>query len=504
MLAHLLERIRRRTIVQSVLEQGAVALVAALGGLIALLVTGTQILDWYWPLLLMAGAFGVGLWRMRGRVPTTYEAARQADSRLGLADLLSTAFYFSQKGRQERASAELVLAQRRCAEQTAATADAASAAPMRMPRRAWVSMTLLGLAGALLLVRYGVRGNLDLRQPLVHIPFESFAAGADLFAKNQRLPKQKLPEGMQGLTLPDDERGERAGDRRPTPDEMSESETIETDQAAGRDAQARQSSESEKAGRESGEAGEKGEGGAASDDRSQQESGSKTPGQQNAKSPSQSNQQSSPQSSENSSLMDKMRDAMANMLARLKMTPRPGDSRQSMSAQQGAAQSASAQKQMGQKGAPAPGKPQAEGQSESDQEGEQQGEGASKNMNAQGKMSDSGADKQQAQEGKTGAGKQEGDKDIKQAEQQAAMGKISEILGKRAQNLTGEIMVEVSSGKQHLKTQYVQKTATHSDTGGEISRDEVPAAYQQFVQQYFEEIHKPASAKAKPAAEGKK
>jgi O6-methylguanine-DNA--protein-cysteine methyltransferase len=51
-------------------------------------------------------------------------------------------------------------------------------------------------------------------------------------------------------------------------------------------------------------------------------------------------------------------------------------------------------------------------------------------------------------------------------------------------------MVEVASGKQQLKTQYSQRKATHADAGGEINRDEVPLAYQQFVQQYFEEIRK--------------
>ena len=98
-----------------------------------------------------------------------------------------------------------------------------------------------------------------------------------------------------------------------------------------------------------------------------------------------------------------------------------------------------------------------------------------------------------AQEGKTGIGKEDGDKQLRDAENQAAMGKISELLGKRAQNITGEMMVEVSSGKQQsLKTQYSNQRASHTEAGGEIHRDEVPLIYQQYVQQYFEEIRKPA------------
>jgi hypothetical protein len=58
-------------------------------------------------------------------------------------------------------------------------------------------------------------------------------------------------------------------------------------------------------------------------------------------------------------------------------------------------------------------------------------------------------------------------------------------------------MVEVASGKQQLKTQYSDRKATHVEAGGEINRDEVPLAYQQYVQQYFEEIRKLPVAKSK-------
>ena len=73
------------------------------------------------------------------------------------------------------------------------------------------------------------------------------------------------------------------------------------------------------------------------------------------------------------------------------------------------------------------------------------------------------------------------------------MGKISEIIGKRSQNLTGEILVEVQSNKQQqLKTAYSGKQAAHAEAGGEISRDEVPLMYQQYVRQYFAQVRKPA------------
>ena len=70
------------------------------------------------------------------------------------------------------------------------------------------------------------------------------------------------------------------------------------------------------------------------------------------------------------------------------------------------------------------------------------------------------------------------------------MGQISEILGKRSAAVTGEMMVEVGSTKQSLKTHFADREATHAEAGGEIHRDEVPLMFQPFVERYFEEIRK--------------
>ena len=95
-------------------------------------------------------------------------------------------------------------------------------------------------------------------------------------------------------------------------------------------------------------------------------------------------------------------------------------------------------------------------------------------------------------------GKQDGNKDLADAEQLAAMGKISEIIGKRSAQLTGEMTVEVPSGKQQLKTAYTRKHAAHGDTGGELSREEIPLNLQPYVQRYFDEIRKIPVPKPEP------
>jgi hypothetical protein len=61
-------------------------------------------------------------------------------------------------------------------------------------------------------------------------------------------------------------------------------------------------------------------------------------------------------------------------------------------------------------------------------------------------------------------------------------------------------MVEVGSSKQQLKTPWAQRQASHVEAGSEIHRDEVPLMYQQFVQQYFEEIRKSPEPATKPPA----
>ena len=50
-----------------------------------------------------------------------------------------------------------------------------------------------------------------------------------------------------------------------------------------------------------------------------------------------------------------------------------------------------------------------------------------------------------------------------EAEQLAAMGKITEIIGKRAANVTGEVTVEVENSNQQLRTPYAQRDAHHAE-----------------------------------------
>jgi hypothetical protein len=90
------------------------------------------------------------------------------------------------------------------------------------------------------------------------------------------------------------------------------------------------------------------------------------------------------------------------------------------------------------------------------------------------------------------AGDAEGTRDVKEAEREAAMGQLSELFGQRQAELQGDVLVEsYSDEQQRLRTDYAETKATHSAGGGQVSRDEVPLAYQQYVEKYFEQVHRP-------------
>ncbi|MDQ6707615.1 MAG: hypothetical protein M3Z85_16765, partial [Acidobacteriota bacterium] len=203
-------------------------------------------------------------------------------------------------------------------------------------------------------------------------------------------------------------------------------------------------------------------------------------------------------SGENSSLMAKLRDAVSNMLSKARSQPENAGGQKPSSAQ--GKQQAQAQKPGGnEKGAPGQGQQAGGKESAEAQDGQQAGD-SENDQNAPGKGGGKSADQQTASQPGSGIGKQDGAKDLKAAEQLAAMGKLSEIIGKRSANVSGEIMVEVESGPQQLHTAYSQRSAKHGESTGEVSRDEVPVALQSYVQQYFEEIRKvPAPVKGKRA-----
>jgi hypothetical protein len=492
----LIRRARRRHLSNLVLKHTVNAVSFVLAGLTVLLIAGTEILDWPWLAALLAAGVIAGAVRISRQLPTDYFIAQSIDHKLAFHDALSTAFFYARpNGRQ--ASSEVRDTQRAQAERLAANVDPANAVPFAFPRSLYVMAALGLLASSIFGLRYGVTHRLDLHPSLAKIVFDAFhmqAQQQQAQAKRKDSAQQRVNDLLKQMGLSLDPEGQRDGTKQDssTVSEQTVAQERQNRTSAGERGKDSATVEQAKPGQQQNENAE-GQG-----DSMSEESPDSRPSASQRDSSRQGEQQSAsnqpgPPSNENNSLMDKFRDAMANLLSKLKSQPKQGDQQQSASANQGTRSDQTQRRQStGQKGAQGQGKQGSEGMNADGQGDSQEGEATQKAQNGTGKQGAKDAGLESSKEGKSGIGKEDGNKDIRQAEQLAAMGKISEIIGKRSASLTGEMMVETPSGKQQLKTAYSQQAANHMDIGGEIHRDEIPLAFQRYVQQYFEEIRKPA------------
>jgi len=492
MIEALVRRARRRYVANELIAQGAYAASVGMAGVVLLLITGTQVLDWRFLLAISAATLALGAYRTLRRIPSPYFIAQLVDRRLLLADTLSTAFFFAAG---ERPISESMRAgQRMQAERAAGNADLERAVPFSMPRAVYALAALGLIASSLFALRYGVSRTLNLRAPLARILMENFGIAPDVkeaaLHKDPRTAKPDAPKPI-GLTLPEgDPNSPQQLD--PAPDSALDTVGIPSavnDPLSQNQKNSKAKTESvatEKAEGEQGDS-DSADGSDASGDglkdgpegaKRGNPSGAPTDGQ-----PSQAN------SDQNASLMAKLRDAMSNLLS--KMRQQNGSSAQQPSSAGQNAQKAGTQRGgQRQNGNSTEGQQQQAGaQQTADADTQMDGEGKD-GQNAQAKGGGHSADQQAANQPGSGIGRQDGNKDTKLAEQLAAMGKISEIIGKRSANVTGEITVEVPSSQQRLQTPYSQTNVTHADAGGDISRDEVPVIFQQYVQQYFEQLRK--------------
>lgn len=449
-------------------------------------------------------------------MPSVYEVAQRIDRTLHLHDALSTAFHFGTVT-SEPVVEGVRAAQAKQAEDAARTVDLRMALPFEMPKTAYITAALALVALTMFGVRYGMTKSLDLKPSLVAMAFDNFFTGSDVVAKkdgrnpyNQQQQRQDGQDEFQKLNVQ-----RNAEDRKDLdPENAAQAhQTPETQGDPASDAKMQSKLDQQEMKAQGSEGEEKSDG----------EKGKSTPDQQGQQQPeagdgkneksNEGQQRNAQQKGDNSSLMDKLKDAMSNMLNKMKGQQK-GNQQQQQN-QENASKDGSQQQQQGQK----PGEQQAQQQQGQQSQGESKdqnsegkdGQQGQKSENAQGKASESKQNQQQSADAKSGQGKQDGSKDLKDAEDQRAMGKISELFGKRQQNLSGEVMIEVSSGKQQLKTQYTGASATHKEAGGEINRDEVPLIYQQYVEKYFDQIRKAdaaadrnanpgAAAKPRPAA----
>lgn len=494
MIFSFIERARRRFLWNELLAQFATASALLVAGVILLLVLGTQILDWRVVIALAIAGSGIALYRMFRRMPTPYKVAVLVDERAGLHDSLSTALFFSDAGRAKVSDSvrEVQIAQ---TERLLPSIDLNTAVPFTFPR-ALYALGVLGLiASSLFALRYGVSRKLDLKAPMTEIVMDGLglhppdSKQADAHKKTGNPGERAdVPDDFNPLLAHSDQK--KQGDLEGAPE--SAIDTMGDPDSNGKD----KKETSTKGGDTKAEGGEKSEGDEGGTPAAQGKSGADNPaGSRDG--PQQGEQQNSAQQQSqggSSSLLSKMKDAVQNLLSKAKQPNGAGGQKpgQDKGAQKGQAQA------KGEKGAAGKGEKGGSQESADSQDGQQSGDSDSAD-DSQSKGGGKSADQQASSQPGSGIGKQDGSKDVKAAEQLAAMGKLSEVIGKRSQNVTGEMTIEKQSGPQQLHTQYSKKTAAHGESGGDVSRDEVPVALQSYVQQYFEQVrkaeHKPAATK---------
>src|SRR5579864_9202029 len=483
-----------------IFHQASFAASLGLGGAVLLLILATQILNWYWPVLLFVVSLAAGAYRARNKVLSRYQVAQSIDKQLGFHDSLSTAVYFREHPDRVVSSREFVAQQSEAAEELARSADVQRGLPFFAPRTLYVNAALAAIVCSMFGVRYGINHSLDLRPSLVRIGFDGFLGQSRDVADAKRARGQRpFDRDNREKATAADPWDAKADDPNATPDAAldaaDEPEVRNPDGSPDAAAKSKATgTEQPPPGEDPLDSADKGENSQAGNDSG--DSNSPEGNSQNDK--DQAGMKNSGQSGsagENSSLSEKMRDALANLLAKLK--PKQNDGKQGSSKSQSGSESSQQKSQnTDSNSSQSQNKQQADGDASAQSQADQQSQNGSQ-QSAQGKSEGKSSDKPNSPDGKSGIGKQDGDKSAREAAELAAMGKISEIIGKRAANVSGEVMVEVASGKQQLKTQYSQRKADHTEAGSEINRDEVPLAYQQYVQQYFEEIRKLPASKSK-------
>ena len=493
MIEDLISRARRRFVLNETLAQFAFAAAVFVGGFVLMLIFGTRFLEWWTLAVFAAAGIAIGAWRVFQKAPDSYTTAVRLDENAQLHDSLSTALYFS---KHHVGSEEFLQSQRHQAENVAGDVHLDQAVPFLVPRSLYVMAALCVLASGLVALRYGAGHGLNLRAPLTQLLFEDEAIrdakkAQSLYPKSQKQWMQEAQSLLSKLGIQPEPNEPVPGD----PDALDKaieqamqnpadaSTQSQKGGAAGKNGQTKAGESSKDS--PSGDPIDNGEQ-HANDDQKGSEGASPKSGDANSKSPSGKN--GSPSNKE--SLLSRLKDAVSNMLSK--------SDKQNDSASQKTQQSAKNEQSNGEKGQAGKGAPQ-KGESQADAQDGQPDNDAQSGQQAQGRLNSPA--NQTPSQGGSGIGSQDGSKELKEAAQLKAMGKISEIIGQRAATVSGETTVEVQSGNQKLHTDYSNTSAAHVETDGDVTRDEIPLALQAYVQQYFNEVRKTGpAARQKPAA----
>jgi hypothetical protein len=372
-------------------------------------------------------------------------------------------------------------AQVEMASRVAGEIDPRNAVPLRMPRAVHTCVALALVAGGLLGLRYRMVGSLDLRPPIVPTPKQLLENARQELAAIRQLFEKPAPAESSDDIGKEPQENAKAHERASKSDPRASA-----GQPQGSAGGAKSAANNEMATDESESTGE-----SAGDPMGEQNategrrSGDSRPGpQRDASSRSGNADQAEPnssgqQSGETQGIMNRLSNTVSNLMSVFK--PQAGGKDKQVSST-----NPNGKPQTGRTNGKSP-TDQQRGDPSASPGGEEQGDASQRD----GSDAASPGNSTEAQTGKqpgSGAGKDDGDKSIRLAEQRKAMGKISMILGRRSENVTGTTAVEVVSGQQELATQYERRKSGHTDVHAKAERDEVPIEYQDYVTHYFKQV----------------
>ena len=474
MIFKVVARARRRLLWNALAGEGARAVSAGMGALVLLLIFGTEILSWRWIWVVPSITFAAGVCIAVKRRPDAYDAAQRIDSRLRLADTLSTAVFFWPATPSRRCHEGARLGQRERAAEVAAGVDLRAALPLRIPRSTCAFAAGLALlAGGLFMLRYHFAGRIDLRAPASAAIMQLLREAKTEVVKLEKVLETPAPDKADGNSEQADAKASEKADG----DAAVVDDSGKVEGASGGENKMekpdRPKSSPDREQAENRQPGTEQEGSDQNASAKRAGGAEQRPGDQS------SGRQAADQEGSSSSLFSKISDIMANLASALKpqanagqakdgdRTPASGTGMQQRESGTGTSQSA-------------------QGSASRSAEQTADANQANGSMSATGESSNPPGEQRPG----SGAGREEGNKQIKLAEQLEATGKISVILGKRSKDLTGTAYAEVTSGPQELKTAYEARKAEHADVRARADRDEIPLEFQNYVEQYFREMRK--------------
>jgi len=479
----LIQSAHRRSLTILGIEQAALAATFVFAGATLVLITGTQLLSWYWIGILALVGIAAAAYRLLRRIPSAYDTAQLLDRRLALHDTISTAWHLNQN--PELAATEAGQFQLSQAEKAAAEANAITALPLRFKRSWAIPLGFAAVACALFTVRYFVQSDLDFSRSLVPLRINELAGNrGNPTANGHGAPGNFPNQEADGTAQPNSSAlNSRMGDVAGADDPEATTADASTS-AAELPRQNTTGDASTNSGNQNSANGDSASG-------EQSSPSSKRSADRGATASDQSSPQrpvAAQEKNNSNSLMNRMKDAVSSLMAKMK----PSEGSEQRSAQE-SARSASAPDRDQTQSDSAPSRnqtsaPQSSQSAKADSKNNQQGQATEVAQSPQSRAA-SNSESSGHDQAKSGIGRQDGEKKLKAAEEEQAMGKLAEIIGKRSRDVSGDMMVEAPSGKEQLRTAYSGKLAEHSDTGGEINSDEVPVELQEYVREYMERIH---------------